>query len=90
MWTQRFSKIGTYKGNYLKERWPWFSKDFDWGFFNLLLTDMQLNGIPERVMKNYILKISILIHSQYHSQLPGIRVRCFINEFDEKNPRNIK
>ncbi len=34
MWTQRYSKIGNYKGNYLKERWPWFPKDFDWGYFN--------------------------------------------------------
>ncbi len=44
MWHERFSKMGTYKGTWLKERWPWFPKDFDWSHFNAAPSDMQVEG----------------------------------------------
>ena len=84
MWAQRFSKLGTYKGNYLKERWPWFPKDFDWGYFNAAPYDMQVSGYLRGDEKLYFENLHP-VHSQYYSQLPGLRVRCFVNELDEKN-----
>ena len=84
IWLQRFSKLGTYKGNYLKERWPWFPKDFDWGYFNAAPVDMQVSGYLRGDEKLYFENLHP-VHAQYHSQLPGLRVRCFLNELNEKN-----
>ena len=79
MWQERYSKVGTYKGNWLKERWPWFPKDFDWSHFNAAPADMQvkgyINGNEELFFENLH-----PTHSQYRSQLPGIRIRLFVNE----------
>lgn len=76
-WEPRRSKVGTYKGNWLKERWPWFPDDFDWGYFNAAPEDQQvegyLRGDEELEFKN--------LHPQYPvycSQLPGLRARAFI------------
>ena len=88
MWIQRYSKIGTYKGNYLKERWPWFAKNFDWGYFNAAPADMQVNGYLRGDEKLFFENLHP-VDSQYHSQLPGIKVRCFINEADEKETNYI-
>lgn len=80
MWQQRYSKMGSYKGTWLKERWPWFPKDFDWRHFNAAPEDMQvkgyLNGDEELFIENMH-----PTHSQYRSKLPGLRVRLFVNEF---------
>lgn len=86
MWIQRYSRTGTYKGNYLKERWPWFPKDFDWGYFNAAPVDMQVSGYLRGDEKLFFENLHP-VHLQYNSQLPGIRIRCFINELDEKNPK---
>lgn len=79
MWEQRFSKMGTYKGKYLKKRWPWFAEDFDYALFNAAPPDMQveeyLRGDEELYIKNLHPE-----HSRFISRLPGIRVRCFINK----------
>lgn len=82
MWALRHGKLGTYKGSYLKTRWPWFPEDFDWTHFNAAPTEMQLDGFlrgDERlVCENLHPK-----HARYESQLPGIRVRCFLNRMGE-------
>jgi hypothetical protein len=44
MWKQRFSKLGTYKDKWMKNRWPWFAEDFDYGYFNSAPADMQVEG----------------------------------------------
>lgn len=79
MWKHRYRKMGTYKGAWLKEQWPWFPKDFDWSHFNSASDDMQvkdyLKGDEELFFENLH-----PAHSQYRSQLPGIRIRLFINE----------
>ena len=79
MWGQRFTKMGSYKGKYLKERWPWFAEDFDYGYFNAAPPDMQvegyLRGDEELYFENFHPE-----HSKFVSRLPGIRVRCFINK----------
>ena len=77
-WVPRRDKLGTYKGAYLKTRWPWFPEDFDWTHFNAAPTEMQLDGFlrgDERlVCENLHPK-----HARYESQLPGVRPRCFLN-----------
>jgi uncharacterized protein YjbI with pentapeptide repeats len=82
MWQQRYSKMGTYKGSWLKEQWPWFPKDFDWRHFNAAPADMQvkgyLNGNEELFFENLH-----PVHSQYRSWLPGLRIRLFINEWGQ-------
>lgn len=79
MWQQRQSKLGTYKGNYLKERWPWFATDFDWGYFNAAPPDMQVEGYLKGDEKLYFENLHPE-HQHYKSKLPGLRVRCFVNK----------
>jgi len=81
MWAQRYTKLGTYKGNYLKERWPWFPKDFNWGYYNAAPSDMQVEGYLRGDEELYFENMHS-VHSEYGSQLPGLRVRCFLNESD--------
>ena len=87
MWQQRYSKMGSYKGAWLKERWPWFPKDFDWSHFNAAPADMQvkgyLNGDEELFFENLH-----PTHSQYRSRLPGLRTRLFINECNQITRNN--
>jgi uncharacterized protein YjbI with pentapeptide repeats len=77
MWAQRYSKLGTYKGSWLKERWPWYPKDFDWGFFNAAPFDTQiegyLNGDEHISLENLHPSRTI-----YKSQLPGLKPRAFL------------
>lgn len=78
-WAQRMARVGTYGGDWLKTRWPWFPKDFDWGFFNAAPDDLQvpgyLRGDEELFLEN--------IHPReplFRGRLPGLRVRCFLSE----------
>jgi uncharacterized protein YjbI with pentapeptide repeats len=84
MWQQRFSQAGTYKKEWEEERWPWYPKDLDWGFFNSAPPDMQVEGYLKGDEKLYFENLHPEI-SQYHSQLPGLRARCFVNKFDPKD-----
>ncbi|NOZ51723.1 MAG: DUF2169 domain-containing protein [Gammaproteobacteria bacterium] len=79
LWEQRASKMGYYKGNYLGDYWPWFPKDFDWRYFNAAPEDQQLHGYLRGDEKLYFENLHAQ-HAQYHSQLPGFRLRCFLNE----------
>jgi uncharacterized protein YjbI with pentapeptide repeats len=78
LWPQRNSKLGTYKGDWLKERWPWYPTDFDWGHFNSAPNDMQMEGYLKGDESLYFENLHPAIHS-YHSRLPGIRPRLFIH-----------
>ena len=78
-WLQRRSKLGTYKGNWLKDRWPWYPVDFDWGHFNAAPADMQAEGY----LKGDETLFFENLHpdfSTYHSRLPSIRPRLFVNK----------
>jgi len=33
-WRSRSSKLGSYDADWLAKRWPYFPRDFDWGYFN--------------------------------------------------------
>ncbi|MFC1889795.1 DUF2169 domain-containing protein [Thermodesulfobacteriota bacterium] len=83
-WDQRSSKLGTYKGKYLEERWPWFPEDFDWGHFNAASAGMQVEGYLKGDEKLYFENLH-REHPQYLSQLPGLRARCFLNEPEESS-----
>jgi uncharacterized protein YjbI with pentapeptide repeats len=76
-WEPRRSKVGTYKGNWLKERWPWSPDDFDWSFFNAAPDDQQvenyLRGDEELEFQNLHPK-----YPTYRSRLPGLRARAFV------------
>jgi uncharacterized protein YjbI with pentapeptide repeats len=78
-WKQRRSKMGAYKGSYLKERWPWLPEDFDWTYFNAAPPEMQLEGYLRGDESLYFENLH-RDHSQYEARLPGLRVRCFVNK----------
>ncbi|MDX2440592.1 MAG: DUF2169 domain-containing protein [Desulfobacterales bacterium] len=78
MWHERFSKMGTYKRTWLKERWPWFPKDFDWSHFNAAPPDMQVEGFLKGDEAFFFENLHPT-HSQYRSQLPCVRIRLFVN-----------
>jgi len=88
MWEQRYSKLGTYKGDYLKTRWPWFPDDFHWTHFNAAPPEMQadgyLQGDEPMVFENLH-----PVHAKYESQLPGIRVRCFTRKVEPDTKKHV-
>ncbi len=87
MWPQRMAqKVGTYDDLWLKERWPYFPVDFDWGYFNCAPPDMQMN---QYLLGDEILYFENLhpLYPHYHAQLPCLRTRLFINEAGEDAPR---
>jgi uncharacterized protein YjbI with pentapeptide repeats len=84
LWKERFSKVGSYKGDWLEKRFPAFPTDFDWRHFNAAPADLQvpgyLRGDEELFMEN--------LHREfpaYTSQLPGKRIRCFMREAAPEN-----
>jgi uncharacterized protein YjbI with pentapeptide repeats len=79
MWAERFGKVGTYNKDWVKERWPAFPKDFDWSHFNAAPADMQVQGYLRGDEELYFENLHPTV-PQYRSRLPGIRVRCFLNE----------
>ncbi|MCK5453117.1 MAG: DUF2169 domain-containing protein [Calditrichia bacterium] len=84
MWDLRHSRMGTYKGKYQKERWPWFPEDFDWSHYNTAPPEMQMDGYlrgdEELLFENLHKK-----HPEYTSHLPGLRVRSFVNKMIDPN-----
>lgn len=84
-WSGRREKIGTYKGSYRKTRWPWFAEDFDWGYMNAAPTDLQVEGYL-RGDEKVVLENLHPRHARYEFQLPGIRVRSFVNKAGAKAP----
>ncbi|MBF0233541.1 MAG: DUF2169 domain-containing protein, partial [Desulfamplus sp.] len=76
MWEQRLSLTGTYDDAWQKNRWPWFPQDMDYGYFNAAPRDMQLDGYLKGD-ESLFFKNLHPDYPEYHSQLPGIRARCF-------------
>lgn len=87
MWQERYSKLGCYDGNWSKEQWPWFPKDFDWGHFNAAPPDMQVEGYLKGDETLFFENLHPQ-HSTYHSQLPEIKIRLFLNEL-QKSTENM-
>ncbi|WP_437900731.1 DUF2169 family type VI secretion system accessory protein [Sorangium sp. So ce124] len=83
-WPQRAAKVGKeYGPSYRKERWPYFSADFDWSFFNAAPADQQLEG--------YLRGDEALVFQNMHptaqvleTSLPGLRVRAFASDKNQR------
>jgi uncharacterized protein YjbI with pentapeptide repeats len=78
-WPLRKAKVGTYKKKWFKERWPWFAEDFDWTHNNAAPPRLQMDGYLKGDEKLFFENLHPK-HAQYHSQLPGLRMRCFLSE----------
>lgn len=77
-WPQRHRLTGTYDQRWLNKRWPWFPKNFDFGYFNAAPIDQQvpyLKGNEQLTFENLHPE-----HDKLRTQLPGIRIRCWVNE----------
>ncbi|MGH7995888.1 MAG: DUF2169 family type VI secretion system accessory protein, partial [Opitutaceae bacterium] len=77
-WAMRRAKLGTYKGAYLKTRWPWFPEDFDWTYFNAAPPDQQLEGYLRGDERLEFENLHPTL-ARYESRLPGLRIRSFVN-----------
>jgi uncharacterized protein YjbI with pentapeptide repeats len=78
-WPQRLKKFGKINGRYLKERWPWYPENIDWGFFNAAPEDQQVEGYLRGDEEIAFEHLHPTIPS-FRSRLPGLRARCFLNE----------
>jgi len=78
-WPQRIGKMGSYNDKWLKESWPWFPEDFNWSFFNAAPEDQQFRGYLKGD-ETFSIENMHPVHPHYQCRLPGIRVRCFLQE----------
>lgn len=78
-WYPRNHKLGRYDAAWLKERWPWFPKDFNWEHFNAAPRDQQVEGYLRGDEAIYFQNMHPKV-AHYASSLPGFRTRCFIQD----------
>ena len=78
-WPQRLKKFGHIDEQYLKARWPWYPASMDWQYFNCAPEDQQFEGYLQG-NENLDLEHLLPRVPDHRSFLPGIRVRCFLNE----------
>jgi uncharacterized protein YjbI with pentapeptide repeats len=79
MWPQRFSKIGTYDQEWLKERFPGLAKDLDPTFFNAAPDDQQIEGY---FRGDEVFTLENLHPSRplIEGALPGVATRAFVTQ----------
>lgn len=77
----RARRLGTYDDRWLRERWPWYPADLDWGYFNAAPEDQQLQD-PLRGDEFVWFENMHATHRRYESRLPGLRPRLFLSEKD--------
>lgn len=75
----RRKRSGTYDAKWLRERWPWYPDDFDWSYFNSAPEDQRPEA-PLRGDEEIVLGSLLPERPVYRSRLPGLRVRCFLEE----------
>lgn len=83
-WFPRFSKRSRKSGaTWLKTRAPAFPPDFDWTFFNEAPEDQQLQGY---LKGDEWLRLQNLhrTHPVLETRLPGLRIRCFVDDREER------
>jgi uncharacterized protein YjbI with pentapeptide repeats len=78
-WPQRLKKFGSFDARYMKERWPGYPHNFDWGFFNTAPEDQQIAGYL-RGDEEFAAENMHPTTSRYSGRLPGLHVRSFVNE----------
>jgi len=81
-WRLRDDKLGSYKGKWFEERWPWFPRDFDWSHYNAAPPEMQVEGYLQGDEELFFENLNAN-HAEYHSRLPGLRMRCFVTRQGE-------
>lgn len=84
-WPARTDLLGTYDNRWLKERWPWFPKDFDWSYWNAAPLDQQFSGY---LVGDEAFGLTNLHpdQSELTGWLPGRRVRCFLDRDESGQP----
>jgi len=82
-WRPRTGHLGTYDKLWQQTRWPWYPADFDYAFFNAAPPDQQFD---RPLVGNEVLEFENLHpeHRIFRTQLPGLRVRCFISRYEAK------
>lgn len=78
-WEWRASRTGTHRGTWLETRWPWFPEDFDWSYFNAAPPEMQVEGYLRGDEELYLENLDPEF-PRFRARLPGLRIRCFLNE----------
>ncbi len=76
-WALRSGKLGTYRKDYLQTRWPWFPEDFDPSYWNAAPPEMQVEFLKGD--ETVFLQNLVAGKPEYSTQLPGLRVRCFVH-----------
>ena len=79
LWPQRASKVGTYGGKWVRDRWPWMPDDFDWTFFNSAPADQQLEGFL-RGDEKLVLEGMHPDKPRQEFELPKLKPRWFVRE----------
>lgn len=74
---ERLALMGNYDDRWLKERWPWFPGDFDWGYFNAAPRDQQIQGYL-RGDEALAFENMHPEHPRFTARLPGVRPRCLV------------
>jgi uncharacterized protein YjbI with pentapeptide repeats len=77
MWPQRARLAGTYGESWLKEDFPGFPRDIDWGFFNIAPDGQQFSGML-RGDEDYAAENLHPERPLITGQLPGIAPRLFL------------
>ena len=78
-WGHRMTLVGHYGEKWKRERWPWLPEDFNWGYCNDAPPDQQVKGYLKGDESLYFENLHPDL-PEYHSALPGLRVRCFLSE----------
>lgn len=81
LWRERWSRLGSYGGDWLKTRWPYFPDDFDWAFFQAAPPAQQL----DRVEGDEPFEI-VGMHPEHpllKGSLPRLAPRCFAQKTTE-------
>lgn len=81
LWRERWSRLGSYGGDWLKTRWPYFPHDFDWAFFQAAPPAQQLDRIegdePFEIVGMHP------EHPKLQGSLPRLAPRCFAQKTTE-------
>ena len=74
-WKVRKSKVGSFGGRWLKERWPFFPEDFDFSYFNSAPPEQQVPYL--RGDESYVLHGVRPAKQVLTGTLPGVMPRVF-------------
>lgn len=76
-WPPRCERMGTYKGSWKKERWPWYPDDFDWSHFCAAPLDQQVEGYL-RGDESILLENLHPEHPLFQGEFPRERARAVV------------